>query len=432
MRVSRAGGGTGGPVRVTRTPEAYGALKNGVADDTTAVQGAIDAAVTACIADSSFYCEVWLSGHYRIAGALVQGGATKGNSQLTFPVRVTTAHKITLVLKGMGEAGALPHWEQTVTQRAGAVLETTLTGQAYSATYGLPSVLGGPTPEQGYATTGALFTNICVVIDGVMIVAPANPSVCGVNLAGVAECNVSNLGCQADQVPSTALTVQTNFMTGLIMPYNGNNAYCEIGMYSCEGWRNGVLLGEHSNVQSLRCVLCQTGVRIGGPNRHGIVVQHACVEACVKHLEYIDLGTVAFSAAGSYVWIGAMDTEGGAGNFTTTDTIVDSSNNLFGDINVMPNAGNDTITVTGGGNVKVIRLDSARGTITAPAVPVSTVAYRNTTWRDAAVTVTAGTVTVIAVDAVATGLTAGTVLVPSGKTVTLTYSVAPTWKWTLL
>lgn len=42
------------------------------------------------------------------------------------------------------------------------------------------------------------------------------------------------------------------------------------------------------------------------------------------------------------------------------------------------------------------------------------------------VTVTGGTVTIIAVNGVTTGLTSGTVYVPAGGTLTITYSVAPT------
>ncbi|MGE7437955.1 hypothetical protein [Kitasatospora sp. NPDC001175] len=47
-------------------------------------------------------------------------------------------------------------------------------------------------------------------------------------------------------------------------------------------------------------------------------------------------------------------------------------------------------------------------------------------------TITGGTVTGIAVDGQTTGVTSGTVLVPSGRTVTLTYSAAPAWTWMLL
>lgn len=69
------------------------------------------------------------------------------------------------------------------------------------------------------------------------------------------------------------------------------------------------------------------------------------------------------------------------------------------------------------------------GNITAPAIPATTVAYTNTLGYDCTVHVTGGTVTVIAIGGTATGFTSGTFRVPVGQTITLTYSVAPTWKW---
>lgn len=48
------------------------------------------------------------------------------------------------------------------------------------------------------------------------------------------------------------------------------------------------------------------------------------------------------------------------------------------------------------------------------------------------VNVSGGTVTAIAVDGtVLTGVTSGVIMVPSGKTITLTYSSAPSWQWVL-
>jgi len=77
----------------------------------------------------------------------------------------------------------------------------------------------------------------------------------------------------------------------------------------------------------------------------------------------------------------------------------------------------------------VYDLKQGKGAQTAPAVPASTSALTNPFYRDAAVSVSGGTVTEIAVDGTATGLTAGTVLVPTGSTITLTYSSAPSWVW---
>jgi len=87
--------------------------------------------------------------------------------------------------------------------------------------------------------------------------------------------------------------------------------------------------------------------------------------------------------------------------------------------------------VTGGANVRMINMRQVSGVATAPGIPATTVAFQNPFWRDATVTVTGGAVTVIAVSGTALGITSGSFLVPSGKTVTLTYTVAPTWKWVL-
>lgn len=64
-----------------------------------------------------------------------------------------------------------------------------------------------------------------------------------------------------------------------------------------------------------------------------------------------------------------------------------------------------------------------------PAVPASATAYTNTNGVDCTVYIAGGTVTVIAVGGTATGAIAGAFRVAAGQTITLTYSVAPTWTW---
>ncbi|TIC78768.1 hypothetical protein [Nocardioides sp. GY 10127] len=70
-----------------------------------------------------------------------------------------------------------------------------------------------------------------------------------------------------------------------------------------------------------------------------------------------------------------------------------------------------------------------RGAVTTPTMPATGVAYTNTSGYDCTVTVTGGTVTVIRVGGTITNLTSGTVRVPAGQTIMLTYSAAPTWVW---
>lgn len=72
--------------------------------------------------------------------------------------------------------------------------------------------------------------------------------------------------------------------------------------------------------------------------------------------------------------------------------------------------------------------------LVAPAVPASTSPQSNTTGQPVAVNVIGGTVTAVAVNGVTqtvdgVNIVGGMFIVPSGGTITLTYSVAPTWTW---
>lgn len=68
-------------------------------------------------------------------------------------------------------------------------------------------------------------------------------------------------------------------------------------------------------------------------------------------------------------------------------------------------------------------------TITQPGVPTSTTVYTNTFGCDCEVHITGGTVTVIAVNGITTGVTSGTFMVRALSTIAITYSIAPTWVW---
>lgn len=66
----------------------------------------------------------------------------------------------------------------------------------------------------------------------------------------------------------------------------------------------------------------------------------------------------------------------------------------------------------------------------APALAASTVAMTNDSGYPMAVYISSGTVTVVKVDDVTTGLTTpATVVIRNGGTLKITYSVAPTLHW---
>lgn len=64
-----------------------------------------------------------------------------------------------------------------------------------------------------------------------------------------------------------------------------------------------------------------------------------------------------------------------------------------------------------------------------PSVPASTVSATNSNAWGVAVTITGGTLTSVVVNGTQVGTTAGTYPVPAGQTISVTYSVAPTWAW---
>lgn len=69
------------------------------------------------------------------------------------------------------------------------------------------------------------------------------------------------------------------------------------------------------------------------------------------------------------------------------------------------------------------------GVITAPSVPASGTAQSNTFVVRVRIFVTGGTVSAIAINGTATGMTNGTFELDPGETITVTYSAVPTWTW---
>lgn len=89
----------------------------------------------------------------------------------------------------------------------------------------------------------------------------------------------------------------------------------------------------------------------------------------------------------------------------------------------------DSGAATSFGTVTATGVSTNPSSVTTPSVPATTVAQTNSTGVDVVAYVSGGTVTGIAVNGTATGLTAGTFYVHAGGTITLTYSAAPSWVW---
>ena len=139
----------------------------------------------------------------------------------------------------------------------------------------------------------------------------------------------------------------------------------------------------------------------------------------------------------------------GANNTTIVNNVFDTTNgaahytyailepaaqtgNIYANNNIVPGTSgaislNAASTSMASGNVGY----NPVGHITSPGIPATTVAYTNNFGSSAMVYVTGGTVTAVAIGGTATGFTSGAFRVPANQTITLTYSVAPTWTWFL-
>ncbi len=436
----------------------YGATGNGSTDDTAAFQSAINAAVAYAQANSG-YAEVVVpvaSAYYAINGALVQGGSTYSNAQLTLPVCPVAANKVTLVIKGVENAIGQFHWQQTVPTRTGATLVSngifaSASAQANSInSFGNPVVLGGPNQSGAgpgtikYGTSALLFSNMQVVVKGINIQTAVSTS--GLNygamdFSGLAQANVvdSSWG-QATTWANTwsnianISSLATGLSAGLLMPANGNNDNCLI--QNCTiygGFTRGVFLTEHTVIQKF-CVLycytalCPVGSYYGSVGAgHVITGDQISAEGFNNLIEVIGPGQ---SGIGPIMDM-QIDTEGapvflsnGGGMAAALGTI--KLGGLFVTANMV-------VPTTG---LKLIDEKQRPGPAAMPSYTLGT-AFLNPFWHDWLVSASGGTVTAYKVGATiggtsaptmntVAGATGGTFLVPAGGWLQIDGTVQPT------
>lgn len=411
----------------------YGAVGDNTTDDTAAINAAVTAAGN------------WISGHgyaevlfdpktYLIAGTPITGGATQGNALIPLPVISETVQKGVLVFSGTRDQTALYHWHQLVPQRAGTVLRSTYNAGDTVPTNGEVSVIGGPT-FHFRGDPPSVWDNLLVVVDGIGIEI-GNFNCCGFDFRCIGEANVPNGAVLATSLVTGAPAIPpANWAFGLAMPVANNNDNCNVGWYSCEGLVYGLIFYEHLEASSIRIIDCFDGIvswsSSGFPHRNHI--NYASIEGCQQPIvlagafNKLDIDVCDIEWGGGHIVrdVGATPGVGRIGLCSNGD----SGDTLAAALSTDPTS----VSVANGPlGLEIINLDQAIGAVAAPAIPSSGAPFQNPFWRHAEVTVAGGTVTQISVDGANKLLTSGTFTVPSGKTITLTYSVAPSWSWTLL
>lgn len=295
-------------------------------DDTAAIQAASDAAAADPNGFVFFQRKVYL-----VAGALQQGGARKANSQITLPNASGQMTRLTWTGLGGGSTPLMPF-----PSVKGTVLVSLATGASYSATYGIPSVIGGPTQEQNsVAFSKCTFNN-----QGITVLTPRNPSLTALNLecmgaASVKRASIGTLewGYQATGLEHLAISEPTHpAAAGIIWPrvqnlQGGSGAYDETSTW---GYYCGIVPSEHIGAGSTNRIFC-CKIPIGVRGGTGVVVTGQ------PHMS--DLGVISTEANtyGISGWDPSSATNAGgvigvpsAGFFKVTMDIEDYTDNVTG------------------------------------------------------------------------------------------------------
>lgn len=432
-------------------------------DDTTAINNTVTAAVNYALSAVNGDAEVlFTQGIYCLGGATQQCTAPSGfptgasgvggNAQIPLPmVDPQTGVKVSLTLRCPSRAGGPEHWTQPNPDVHGAVLASMLGNKNKDATYGAPSVIGGPTLiGQG---GGALFSNMRLIVEGITVLATYWPSMAGIDLLGVGQADIRSFDykCMAVSVSAgtasngtpawpyyqSATTLGNNVNWGVFAyrcPSSGNNDQNDVGELNSYGPYVGVVFTDHFNATTLRCLYGYGAVTAYGGSSAGTLHHSWIASLSSEAISY----PLFFPTSGDYAQSGsdAIPLTVGIMQLENASYVVNDANNaLYGQVmgvEFLADTGATTLSKNGGANFRVYWTYQVAGKMSSPpAVPGSTTAYQNQFWRDATVIVSGGTVTQIDLDGVNTGQTSGMFFVRNGGTITLTYSVAPTWNWIL-
>lgn len=306
-----------------------GALVLWATDDTAAIQSAINAAAAyaALHGAGTVFFPTGAGYYYGIAGALVTGGSTHGNSQLTIPIVATTNNKSGLTFLGAGNGSILQHWQQLTPQFSGSTLVSfgvfaSSGAQSTSVNNnGNPCVIGGPAQPGGYGVAPGVYSNMGVTFQNMSIL--TTYSLNGLtytagDMSGMSNCNLFDFAYgTTGTVPHNDFQGVSSFANGLsigwLMPANGNNDNCAVRNVTCHGgYTFGFYATEHTSVDAMRILYCWSGFCPVGVYFSSVGATHAfwvnqlSVEACSILVNIVGAGSAGI---GPFIQIDQLDTE---------------------------------------------------------------------------------------------------------------------------
>lgn len=334
--------------------EDYGAIHDGVTDDTEKIQDAINACHTAGGGIVFFP-----AGTYIIAGALKNGIAcTVGgnsydidfNSQLYIPPDTRASTRRMIVLSGespnaygLGVIGA----------KHQVILKSTIAG---SGTF--PSVIGTGKAGVTYPLNHIIIKNISVVVEP--FVDDGGASMCGVNLFYSDYNVIDGLHVYVNLAESVITSVQpTSHVFGLCLGYPNGNFPIIIDYKCFGGFYYGLIMGDGVCARTVVSFWNYIGIMSAFGSQCGSVIQYANIHWNAYHIAAQQETLFGSTVAHSNLYIEHSTCENNAqyGPAWTNivDWILDTGNNLIGYWNVHNVPANVPITKSNGGNNFLIK-----------------------------------------------------------------------------
>jgi hypothetical protein len=339
----------------------YGAVGDGVTDDSSAVQTAITAMFNA--GGGTLYFPV---GNYNVSGGTVTTPATGIPYQLGIPVNNGTK---TIALGFVGEVQPSGGTEQSSPPKSSggdSMIYSTVSGASSTAIF---SALAGTYAGQG-------LSNVSVLIDRLHFRGPAaSTNTVAVDMSNAVRVVIGTIYIDTDT--TTILPGANDINTGIgIQLTTVTSTLTNADFIYVSGYTTGIKLGGHNNINKLVLQFLYTGITFyGQASSYGQRIGHIDVQWTKTVILGGSLGSASFK-----VDLLQMSDEG-TGNYALANIIDDASNFVYGTVYFASTQAAGAKFLRNGGAYLRFRFTSDWWVPTATLStnpPVSGTIYRNT------------------------------------------------------